>query len=311
MVITTSAYVCQPTEERTSGIKADIKLLAKLRKETQVSVTKAREALMATGNDYVKALEWIHHDSIKSGAKKAAKVQGRAMDEGVVAVKLDNTSATLVELSCETDFVARNKVFEDLAKTIAEACNREVNSAAAAAAGGNKFEDIAPDRIMSLPVASNLQESVKDMVVREIGKLGENISVRRAATVMSLGEDNLCGAYVHGVTYPGSMVGRVGAIVVLKASSDQAKSQDLQPLARRLAQHVVGFKPLFVTKQELEEAARDGRFDYEEYGEQDVIISPVLLEQEFMFAKEPGAKVAEALGDGVEVVAFKRFERGE
>jgi elongation factor Ts len=69
-----------------NGVKPSIKLLAKLRQETEVSISKAKEALVKAENDYQKALAWLEEDAKVSGAKKAQKVAGRTAGEGLIAI---------------------------------------------------------------------------------------------------------------------------------------------------------------------------------------------------------------------------------
>src|SRR6266446_3815164 len=104
----------------TSAEKPPLKLVAELRKLTEVSITKAREALAASNNDVSAALKWLQNDLAVSGAKKAAKVAHRTAGEGLVGASVlprrtgsspGGVRAALVELNCETDFVARNALF--------------------------------------------------------------------------------------------------------------------------------------------------------------------------------------------------------
>lgn len=103
--------------------KPSAKLVGELRKLTETSISKARDALIATSNDLNAALKWLEEDLAVSGAKKAAKVEGRTAGEGLVGVSIlspglgswkDGIRASMVELNCETDFVARNELFSKL-----------------------------------------------------------------------------------------------------------------------------------------------------------------------------------------------------
>ncbi|KAF8753993.1 Elongation factor Ts [Rhizoctonia solani] len=116
-------------------LKASIKLIAEIRKITdnQTSFTKAKEALLATNNDLNSALEWLEKDNIASGAKKAAKVASRIANDGLVGIfvladggsqsgssdLITPVRAAMVEVNCETDFVARNEIFSKLVADIA------------------------------------------------------------------------------------------------------------------------------------------------------------------------------------------------
>lgn len=86
-------------------VKPNIKLLKELRKETEVSMSKAKEALVKTNNDYAKALAWLSEDAQISGAKKALKVAGRTASEGLI------TTAS-VEVSVSSGFKSKSTIIE-------------------------------------------------------------------------------------------------------------------------------------------------------------------------------------------------------
>lgn len=89
----------------TTAVKPNIKLLKELRKETEVSMTKAKEALVKTNNDYAKALTWLSEDAQVSGAKKAQKVAGRTASEGLI-----QTSS--LELPAKNGFNSKSTIIE-------------------------------------------------------------------------------------------------------------------------------------------------------------------------------------------------------
>ena len=114
--------------QSTPSTKPLIKLVSDLRKSTDAPITKVKEALAATNNDSVAALEWLQKDLAEAGAKKAAKLEGRTANEGLIGVSLLSRGlsrdtglvrAAMVELNCETDFVARNELFGKLVADIA------------------------------------------------------------------------------------------------------------------------------------------------------------------------------------------------
>jgi elongation factor Ts len=250
--------------------KPSLKLVAELRKLTEVSITKAREALSASNNDVVSALAWLQKDLITSGAKKAAKVQGRVAGEGLVSVSVlsggaglraglgsGSIRAAMVELNCETDFVGRNDLFGKLATDIAHTAafiSDPVGS-------DTLFRPCPLDALNDAPLisqadpqsrsSSTVGSAVRDM----IAKVGEKISLRRAITVV---RDPLpqtqpelglrLASYVHGsINVPSQ--GRIGALAILalKApglysllSSDTFR-EDLERLERSLGRQIVGF----------------------------------------------------------------------
>lgn len=95
----TSRLAFQRSFATAASIKPNIKLLAKLRQETEVSMTKAKEALIKNDNDYQLALDWLNQDALASGAKKAAKVADRVAGEGLISTASVNLRSTIIEVS--------------------------------------------------------------------------------------------------------------------------------------------------------------------------------------------------------------------
>ncbi|KDQ15705.1 hypothetical protein BOTBODRAFT_108325 [Botryobasidium botryosum FD-172 SS1] len=253
------------------------KLVAEIRRRTdnEVSISKARDALAATGDDIEAAFEWLQKDLAASGAKKAAKVADRATSEGMVSMAILGESsnlgpvrAAIVELNCETDFVARNALFGKLACDIAHTA-----ATIAAASPKNPFEDPQRRLLREVPIdlindallLSHSQSppsglgSVSSAIRDIIAKVGENITLRRVAAIV---EDTSStptaslrlGHYVHGAiaSEPSShtQAGRVGGIVALGMCAHDLPlrlatekfNTDLSQLTRALARQTVGFE---------------------------------------------------------------------
>ncbi|KAJ2702849.1 Elongation factor Ts, mitochondrial [Coemansia sp. IMI 209128] len=289
--------------------KVDIKALKRLRELNPVPMSKAKEALLSSDNDIDQAMVWLEKDAIQSGARKAEKIKNRTASDGAIAIQVNEalTSGAIIELGCETDFVARNSTFVDLASTIARsglelAGHPATNSALTQIDVGE----------LSARVASG--RTVADMVTETIGRLGENIVLRRAATMgMPDATDSMVvSGYVHGgiAGSHGASAGKIGGLVAIKSSvrSDEHR-RTLSQLAGRLAQQVVGYSPRFIAVSEWQVASAAG---IEGVGEPEVT---VLEAQQFLFGggtiAEVLAKVAKGVGAPVEVVSFVRFERGE
>ena len=177
-----------------------------LRERTGAGMMECKKALVETQGDLDAAAELMR----KSGLAKADKKAARGGAEGTVVVERAGNSAVLVEVNCETDFVARGDEFQAFARDVARLALHkapaDVNALVAQASG-----------------ASTLDEQRRAL----IAKIGENISVRRFARVTSPG---VLGAYIHG--------GRIGALVALQGG-DEA-------LARDLAMHVTAANPAYI-----------------------------------------------------------------
>lgn len=185
-------------------------LVKELRERTGAGMLDCKKALVETDGDIELAIENMR----KSGQAKAAKKAGRIAAEGVILTKVEAGKATMLELNCETDFVARDEGF---------------------LAFGNKLLDVAFENNLNDIEALNAAE-VEGGVVSEVrdalvAKIGENISPRRVLTVEG---DNL-GAYVHG--------GRIGVVALLTGGEEE--------LAKDVAMHVAASSPQFVKPEQV------------------------------------------------------------
>lgn len=143
-------------------MKLDIKLLKKLREETQASVADVRRALEETNGNYEKALSWLS----KHGIEKAGKKEGRETSAGIVETYIHHTlaSGSTVVLTCETDFVARTGEFKNLAHEIA----MQVNA--------TNPKDVI--KLLESPYIRDESKTVQDLIKEHIAKLGENIEIK-------------------------------------------------------------------------------------------------------------------------------------
>lgn len=143
--------------------QVDIKLLKKLREETSASISDCRTALEESDGDYKKALEWLR----KRGLEKAAKKADRATEQGLIEsyIHAGGKVGVLVEMLCETDFVARTDDFKNLSKEIAM-----------------QVAAMNPEDIKSLLKQEYIRDgsqTINNLIKSVIGKLGENITVKR------------------------------------------------------------------------------------------------------------------------------------
>lgn len=141
----------------------DIKLLKKLRGETQASIADVRRALEESGGDYKKALEWLK----KRGIEKAEKKAGRQTQQGLIDsyIHQNGKVAAMVELLCETDFVARTDEFRNLA--------HEISMQVAAM----NPKDV--DALLKQEYIRDSSKTIESLVKMAIGKLGENITIKQ------------------------------------------------------------------------------------------------------------------------------------
>jgi len=143
-------------------VNVDISLLKKLRNETSASIADCRKALEETENDYAKAIEWLK----KRGLEKAAKKADRETSQGLIESYVHNGRiGVLVELLCETDFVAKTDEFKHLAREIAMQIS------------AMNPKDM--EALLQQEYIRDASQTIEHVVKSTIGKLGENITVKR------------------------------------------------------------------------------------------------------------------------------------
>ena len=177
-----------------------------LRERTGAGMMECKKALVETQGDLDAAAELMR----KSGLAKADKKAARIAAEGTVAIERSGNVAALVEVNCETDFVARSDEFQAFARAVA---------AAALKAAPVSLEDL-----LKLDAGGSTVDEQRRALV---AKIGENMSVRRFVVVESPGP---LGIYIHG--------SRIGCVVALQGGDES--------LARDLAMHVAAVNPAYV-----------------------------------------------------------------
>jgi elongation factor Ts len=188
-----------------------------LRETTGAGMMDCKNALTAVEGDMEAAVDWLRAKGLAKAAKKASRVAA----EGLIGVAVSDTAGALVEVNSETDFVARNELFQKLVGDIA---------AVALAADG----DVERLKGMGYP---GTDKPIGDHVTDMIGKVGENMVVRRTA-YLAVGE-GLVASYVHNQVAPG--LGRIGVLVGLESAG---KASVLADFGRQLAMHVAAANPI-------------------------------------------------------------------
>jgi elongation factor Ts len=265
-----------------------------LRERTGAGMMECKKALVETGGDLDAAAELMRKQGLAKADKKAARIAA----EGVIAVErsADGLAAAMVEVNCETDFVARGDDFRAFAKAVATRAVAE-----------------RPQTVDALLQAKlDGGETIEERRRSLVAKIGENIGVRRLAV---LATPQQLGAYTHGT--------RIGALVALKGGDAQ--------LAHDLAMHVAASNPKYLSQREVpaeviakereiltEQAQKEGKSG----GKPPEIVAKMvegrlrkslgeitLLGQPFV--KDPDTSVEKLLKSaGAQVVAFERFEVG-
>jgi len=260
--------------------------LAKLRKKTGFTIGNCKKALEMHENNIEKAEAWLIAEAQTQGWAKATKLAGRSTKQGLIGVHVDGNTGVVVEVNCETDFVARNEKFQSLVSTIAKEI---ANSSSLHTTQDILKESLSGEQLKTL-IASD-GKSLGDLVALTIGNVGENMTPNRAVR-MTVAP----GLQIVGYTHPstndqGPMLGKFGAMLALKTE------ESLTDLARQLCVQVVGMNPKSV-----------GKSDDPKSENQDE--EPLLYHQEFL--NDPSLTVGEVMNkENVQVIDFIRFGCGE
>ncbi|CAF0961510.1 unnamed protein product [Brachionus calyciflorus] len=273
--------------------------LFKLRKTTGYALNKCKEALEKNHGNVDEATKWLNEQAQKEGWDKAEKVKNRQTKQGTLVLYADraNNQATIVELNCETDFVARNEKFLDLSSNLAKSVLVNSNVSESRVLLGR--EDLIKLQYL------NESKTIGDQVALSIGNLGENMSIRRAV-IYKLKEDQILGWYMHGSSADSlnnCHFGKYGSLVNFNMSQ---RNENYKPfdLGRQLAQHIVGMKPLSLGEMPKElptTTSETIKIDDNETR---------LLYQEFLM--KPNTRVLDFLNENhVLINDFVRLECGE
>lgn len=269
-------------------------MVKELREVTGAGILESRNALQEAQGNMDKAIQLLR----ERGLAKAAKKQDRTANQGVVITLIENDGrhGAMVELNCETDFVARNERFQTLANTLVNlVANRKIDS------------------VDALLAESVNGKTVKDMLTEAVAAIGENIQVRRVAR-FEAPEGHYITEYTH-------MGGRIGVLLQVAGASPE--------LAHDIALQVAASAPRYLTAEEapaemIESERAIYRAQMADEKKPDHIKEKilqgkvekyldeiVLLRQPFI--KDPNKTVQQLMregGDGAQVTRFARFELG-
>ena len=281
-------------------------LVKELREKTGAGMMDCKKALAENSGDIEAAIDWLRKKGLSAASKKA----GRVAAEGLVGVAASGTRGAVVEVNAETDFVARNEIFQGYVRQVADGA-LEVGA------------DLDLLKAMMLPTG----RTAADELTHLIATIGENMALRRA-TRLEVSE-GVVASYVHNATAAG--LGKIGVLVALESAGDKAR---LEALGRQLAMHVAAANPLFLDVASVDGSALDRERDVlreqaRASGKAEAIIDKmvegrlrkyyeetVLLEQVFVVDGETRVTkivegVAKEIGQPIKVTGFARYALGE
>ena len=288
------------------------KMVQELRRNTGAGMMDCKKALGETEGDLTKASEWLRQKGMVAAGKKSDRVTAEGLVDNFI--QADGKTGVLVEVNCQTDFVARNDAFKDLVQSLAH-------------------QAITADSVEALleqPYTANPSIKVSEAIVQSIAKIGENLNVRRLANyTVAAGTEGAVDCYIH-------TGGRVGVLLELGcASANVSANEDFKNLARNLAMQIaacpnveyinVGEIPEAIATKEKEiEMGRDdiankpdqmkekivkGRID-KRLKEMTLVDQPYIKDQNISVTELIG-QTTKQLGEDITVRRFTRFILGE
>ena len=277
-----------------------------LRERTGAGMMDCKKALAENNGEMEASIDWLRAKGLAAAAKKA----GRTAAEGLVGVVVEGTRGAVVEVNSETDFVAKNEIFQDFVRNVAKLALEHGTDVEALGAA-------------QYPGGGTVQEKLTD----NIAKIGENQSLRRAA-VLEVNEGAVV-SYVHNQVAPG--LGKIGVLVALESA---APAETLQALGKQIAMHVAAAHPLALSAEDLDSdlVERERAIAMEkakESGKPENIVEKMVEGSLAKFRKESAlltqlfvmdnktpvgdvvASAAKDAGTGIQLLGFVRFQLGE
>jgi len=282
-------------------------LVKELREKTGAGMMDCKRALAESGGDIEAAVDWLRTKGLAAAAKKA----GRVAAEGLVGLATRGNAGAVVEVNSETDFVARNELFQGFVRTVS----------GVAVSGDGSLDSL------KAAVYPGTDRTVEAELTELIARIGENMVLRRVAR-LAVGQGAVV-SYVHNSLGPG--IGKIGVLVALESAAD---GEALAALGKQLAMHIAAANPQYLDQASVPAAALDreravlleqaratakteaiaermveGRL--RKFYEENVLLDQVfVIDGESRVAKVVEA-AAKAAGAPIRVAAFVRFALGE
>ncbi len=277
-----------------------------LRERTGAGMMDCKKALNETNGDIEKAIELLREKGLAAAAKKAGRVAAEGLVETYIAE--DKKSGAIVEVNCETDFVAANEEFIALTKNIAKQAS---NTSSA------NVEEFVEEKY----IADN-NITIKDAVTALIAKLGENMAVRRFQKMNVA--SGVISSYIHGG-------GRIGVLVKLSCEKD---SEILSEVAKDVAMHIAAANPLYLNRDAVDmevvekekeifrvQALNEGKPEkivdkmvegrVQKYYKENCLVEQLWVRNPDYTISKYLAEKSKEVGSAITIEAYSRFERGE
>jgi len=198
-------------------------LVKELRDKTGAGMMDCKNALNENNGDIESSIDWLR----TKGLAKAAKKSGRVASEGLIAISSSDDFSAIVEVNSETDFVARNDTFQDVARTISSL-----------GLMSSSVDDLKEQNI------DEKDMNVEAYITEMISSIGENINLRRMTRFDS--SNSHVSTYIHGQVNEG--LGKIGVMVNLRSDLEK---QALGELGKKIAMHIAATNPLSISVENI------------------------------------------------------------
>ena len=273
-------------------------LVKELRERTGAGMMDCKKALVECGGDMDKAIDFLREKGLAAAAKKAGRIAAEGMVDAYVA---EDGAGVVIEVNCETDFVANTDRFKALCRDFAK------HVAAKAPA------DV--EEMLAQPFFADETKTVNDMIGEATASIGEKISVRRFARFAP--SAGMVDTYIH-------MGGRIGVMVEIACAE---VNDEIKTMSHDLVMHIAAANPQFVRREEVptenlekerevltQQAINEGKpakiVERMVEGRIEKYYKEVCLVEQ-PFVKDPDISIKKMLNGKCDVVRFVRFERGE
>ena len=203
-------------------------MVKSLRETSGAGMLDCKKALVETNGNMEDAIDWLRKKGLASAAKKASRIAA----EGLVSVYVEGNQGAVVEVNSETDFVAKNDIFQDYVE----------NSAKAALAVKGDVEAL---KAFVCPVSG---KDMGTILTDMIAKIGENMNLRRAQYLSV--ENGVVASYMHNAAR--ANLGKIGVLVAVEGNADKAKMQEL---GKHIAMHIAATNPISLNVAEVPQEA--------------------------------------------------------
>ena len=200
-------------------------MVKELREKSGAGMMDCKKALIETDGRLEDAVDWLR----KQGLSAVAKKSNRVAAEGLIGITIKDNSGAMIEINSETDFVARNELFQNFVKTCSELVLSSKN-------------DI--DALQNLPFP-NANRSVNEELINNIATIGENMNIRRAEYLEI--SNGVLVSYVHNSVAEG--LGRLGVLVALETG---VQNNDIKEIGKQIAMHIAATSPKSLNIEDLD-----------------------------------------------------------